>query len=150
MIVVVATGAVVLLVLIGTIEARESARQLAELTTFTRIQPMGAGLSALGLAASALVYLALGWWLHTDRPAMRLGAIVGTAAGLVGGSIRAWLIADPVRDAISRYANAPESFVVAVLMIFVALAVLVSAVGGAAMAFAGVRVSRSWPNRPRP
>ena len=142
-------GAAAILVLIGTFEALESSRQLAELTTFTRIQPAGAGLSALGLAASALIYLALGWWLHTDSPAIRLGAIVGTAAGLIGGSIRAWLIADPVRDAISRYADVPEWFVMAVLVVFVTLAVLVSAAGGAAMAFLGVIASRSWPNRPR-
>ena len=150
MIAVVATGAVVLLVVIGTIEARESARQLAELTTFTRIQPAGAGLSALGLAASALIYLALGWWVRDDRRALRLGLAVGTAAGLIGGGIRAWLIADPVRDAISRYADVPDWFVMIVLIVFVMLAVLVSAAGGAAMAFAGMIVSRSWPNRPRP
>ena len=150
MIAVVGVGAAALLVLIGTFEALESSRQLAELTTFTRIQPAGAGLSALGLAASALIYVALGWWLRADRPAIRLGAIVGAAAGLSGGSIRAWLIADPVRDAMSRYADAPEWVVVAVLVVFVVLSILVSAAGGAALAFAGVRLSRPSPHRPRP
>ena len=146
----VACGAVALLVAIGTAEARESARQLAELTSFSHLQPAGAGLSALGIAASALIYLALGWWLRDDRRAVRLGAIVGLAAGLIGGSIRAWLIADPVRDAIGSYADVPEWFVWIVLIVFVVLAVLVSAAGGAALAFAGVRVSRSSRNRPRP
>jgi hypothetical protein len=145
-----ACGAILLLVAIGTAEARESARQLAELTSFSRLQPAGAGLSALGIAASALVYVALGWWLRDDRRALRLGAIVGIAAGLIGGSIRAWLIADPVRDAIASYADVPEWFVWVVLIAFVVLAVLVSAAGGAALAFAGVRVSRSSRNRPRP
>ncbi len=147
---VVACGAVALLVVIGTVEARESAQQLAELTSFTRLQPAGAGLSALGIAASALVYLALGWWLRDDRRALRLGLIVGVAAGLIGGTIRAWLIADAVRDAIASYADVPEGFVVIVLIVFVALSVLVSAAGGAALVFAGVRVSRSSRTRPRP
>ena len=145
-----ACGVIVLLVAIGTVEARESARQLAELTSFSHLQPAGAGLSALGIAASALVYLALGWWLRDDRRALRLGVIVGVAAGLIGGSIRAWLIADPVRDAIASYADVPEWFLWVVLIAFVVLAVLVSAAGGAALAFAGVRVSRSSRNRPRP
>jgi hypothetical protein len=147
---VVASGAVALLVVIGTLEARESARQLAELTTFTRLQPAGAGLTALGIAASALVYLALGWWLRDDRRAFRLGLIVGVGAGLIGGSIRAWLIADAVRDAIARYADVPEWFVTIVLVVFVAFSVLVSAASGAAVAFAGVRLSRSSRSRPRP
>ena len=147
---VVAGGAVVLLVAIGSVEARESARQLAELTSFTRIQPAGAGLSALGIAASVLSYIALGWWLRDDRRALRLGLAVGVAAGLIGGSIRAWLIADAVRDAIARYADVPDWFVMLVLIVFVTLSVVVSAAGGAALAFAGVRLSRSSRNRPRP
>jgi hypothetical protein len=148
--VVVACGAVVLLVVVGTVEARESARQLAELTSFAHIQPAGAGLSALGIGASAAVYLALGRWLRDDRRALRTGLAVGVAAGLIGGGIRAWLIADAVRDAITRYADVPEWFVIVVLVVFVALAVLVSAAGGAAIAFAGAILSRSSRNRPRP
>lgn len=145
-----AGGAIVLLVAIGTAEARESARQLAELTSFSHLQPAGAGLSALGTAASSLVYLALGWRLHDDRRALRVGVIVGVAAGLIGGSLRAWLIAEPVRDAIASYADVPEWFVWSVLTVFVVLAVLISAAAGAALAFAGVRISRSSRNRPRP
>ena len=146
----VACAAVALLVVIGTVEARESARQLAELTSFTRLQPAGAGLSAFGIAASAAVYGVLGWWLRDDRGALRLGLVIGIAAGLIGGTIRAWLIADAVRDAITRYADVPDWFVVMVLIVFVALSVLVSAAGGAALAFAGVRLSRPSRNRPRP
>jgi hypothetical protein len=147
---IVAIGVAVLLVAIGTLEARESARQLAELTSFTHIQPAGAGLSALGVALSAALYVAMGWWVREDRRALRLGLAVGVAAGLVGGSIRAWLIADAVRDAIARFAEVPDWFVSIVLIVFVALSLLVSAAGGAALAFAGVRLSRSSRNRPRP
>jgi hypothetical protein len=135
-------------VLIGTLEARESARQLAELASPTRLQPVGAGLTAAGTAASAAVYVVLGWWVGDDRSALRVGAGVGAAAGIVGGSIRAWLIADPVRDAIGRYVAAPDSFAVAALGLFVALCVVVSAGAGAALAFGGVRLSRLARSRP--
>ena len=142
-------GGVAALVVIGTLEAAESARQLAELTGFSQLRPAGAGLTALGIVASSLIYVGLGWWLGDDRRALRVGAIVGVAAGCIGGSIRAWLIADAVRDAISRYAGVPELFVVIVLVVFVTLSVLVSAAAGAALAFAGVRVNRSLRNRPQ-
>jgi hypothetical protein len=145
-----ASFAVGLLAAIGTIEANESARQLADLARVDRLQPAGAGLTALGFAASAAVYVGLGWWIRSDRDAVRIGAIVGVASGVVGGSIRAWLIADAVRDAIGRYAAVPEWFVLTVLVVFVALSVVVSAVGGAALAYAGARVTRSSRNRPRP
>jgi hypothetical protein len=143
-------GGIAALVVVGTFEAAESARQLAELTGFSQLRPAGAGLTALGILASSLIYLALGWWLAHDRRALLDGAIVGVAAGLIGGSIRAALIADAVRDAISRYAEVPEWFIVSVLVVFVAMSALVSAAAGAALAFAGVRLSRSWGRRPRP
>jgi hypothetical protein len=146
----VAIGAALLLVAIGTVEAFESARQLSKITRFDRLQPAGAGLSALGLVASAAVYVGLGWWIRADRTALRLGAIVGLAAGLVGGSIRAWLIAGVVRDAVSRYVAAAEWFVLAVLVVFVAVSVVVSGIGGAALAFLGARISRASRSRPRP
>jgi hypothetical protein len=146
---VVAIGCIAALVVIGTFEAAESARQLADLTGFSQLRPTGAGLTAVGVLASSLIYLALGWWLSDDGRALRIGASVGLAAGLIGGSIRAWLIADVVRDAIGRYAAVPEWFVVMVLVVFVALSALVAAAAGAAIAFAGVRVSRSSRSRPR-
>jgi hypothetical protein len=143
-------GAALLLVVIGTFEALESARQLAQVTSFTRLQPAGAGLTALGLVASAAVYLGLGWWRPADAAALRLGASVGLAAGLVGGGIRALLIADIVREAVSRYVTAAEWLVPAVLVVFVILSVAASVIGGAAIAFVGARLSRASRSRPRP
>jgi hypothetical protein len=70
-------------------------------------------------------------------------------AGLVGGAIRATLIADAVRAIVARYADLPEWFIPAVLAVFVVLEVIVSAVGGAALAFAGVRIARAARTRPR-
>ena len=138
----VVAGAATALVIIGTLEARESARQLAEVAGRVRLEPSGAGLTAIGLAASVSVYLALGGWSGADRDAFRVGAVTGALSGLAGGAIRAGLIADAVRDAIARYAAVPEWFVWVVLVVFVALCVVVSAAGGAACAFAGVRLVR--------
>jgi hypothetical protein len=136
-----------LLVIVGTIEAGESARQLSEIAGRPRLQPAGAGLTALGLALSGLIYLALGGWAGTDRAAVRLGALTGVVAGLAGGSVRALLIAGPVGDIVDRYAAVPEWFVPAVLIVFVALAAVVSAAGGAVLAFAGVRIRRRRDER---
>jgi hypothetical protein len=138
-----------LLVIVGTLEANESARQLSDIAGRPRLQPAGAGLTALGLAASSAVYLALGWWAGADRDAWRLGALTGIVAGLVGGTVRAFLIAGPVGDIVERYAAVPEWFVPAVLVIFVALAAVVSATGGAVLAFAGVRIRRSRSSEER-
>ena len=136
----VAIAASLALIVIGTLEAAESARQIAELTSLTRIRPNGAGLSALGLAASAAIYVALGWWLRDDRAAVRTGALVGLVAGVVGGSLRALLIADAVREAIARNAVVPEWFVGAVLVAFVVVSAVVTVVGGATLTFAGSRL----------
>lgn len=141
-------AALLALVAIGTFEARESARQLADLPNVTRLQPAGAGLTTVGIALSAAVYIALGWWLRDDRLSLRAGATVGAGAGLFGGAIRAALIAEPVGIAVSRFAAVPEWFVPAVLVMFVALSVLVSAIGGAALTFLGVRLTRSSRRRP--
>jgi len=136
----VAISAAIALIVIGTLEAAESARQIAELTSLSRIRPNGAGLSALGVAASAGIFIALGWWLHEDRAALRMGALVGFVAGVVGGSLRATLIAGAVRGAIARNAVVPEWFVAAVLIVFVVVSALVTIAGGAALAFAGSRL----------
>ncbi len=132
-----------LLVIVGSLEAGESARQLSEIAGRPRLQASGAGLTALGLIASSLVYLALGWWAGADRAAVRLGALTGVVAGLAGGTVRAIFIAGPVRDIVDRYAAVPDWFVPAVLIVFVGLAAVVSAAGGAVLAFAGVRIRRS-------
>ena len=131
-----------LLIAIGTLEAAESARQLAEVTDLRRIRPTGAGLTGLGFAASSLVYLALGWWLAEGRGAVRLGALVGLVAGLVGGTLRALLIADSVREAIARNAVVPEWFAAAVLAVFVAGSALAAIIGGATLTWAGARLGR--------
>jgi len=140
--------ATVALVLIGALEARESAREIADLTGPLRLTASGAGLTSLGLAASVLVYVLLGWRAHDDGRALRIGAIVGVAAGLIGGTVRAAMINDALVDAVGRYVAVPEWFVPVALAGFVLLSAVVSAIGGAAVAFAGVRISRSARSRP--
>jgi hypothetical protein len=68
--------------------------------------------------------------------------VTGVVAGAVGGTIRALLIADTLASIVARYAAVPGWFIGVVLAVFVALATLVSAGAGAALAFAGVRLSR--------
>jgi len=146
-------AAATLLILIGTLEAAESARQLTELTDLRRIRPNGAGLTGLGFAASALIYLVLGWWLADGRAALRLGALVGLGAGVVGGTLRAMLVADAVREAITRNAVVPDWSAGAVLGAFVAGSALASITGGAALGWAGSRArgpSRAGRTPPRP
>jgi len=140
--------ATIVLVLIGTLEARESAREIADLSGPLHITASGAGLTGLGFAASVIVYLALGWRAAEDGRALRGGALTGVLAGLVGGALRAAIISDALRDAVGRYAAVPDWFFTGVLAGFVVLAVLVSAAGGAAVAFAGVRISKASRTRP--
>jgi hypothetical protein len=140
--------AAIALVLIGALEARESAREIAELTGPLRLTASGAGLTSLGLAASVLIYVVLGWRAGDDGRALRAGAIVGVAAGLIGGTVRAAIISGALGDAVDRYVDVPEWFVPAALAAFVVLSAVVSAIGGAAVAFAGVRISRSARSRP--
>ena len=142
------SAAVGILVLIGALEARASALQLAELGARARISPEGAGASALGLVASAAVYLALGGWLRSDRDALRMGALTGGLAGLIGGGLRAWIIAGAVRDAVDRYAAMPEWFVPVALVVYVAFALIVGAVAGAALALVGARARAAWTRPP--
>jgi hypothetical protein len=133
--------ATVALIVIGTLEAGESARQLADLGRGP-IAPAGAGITAAGLLASSLVYLGLGWWLREDRAAIRMGLLTGILSGAVGGTIRALLIADALRLIVARYAAVPDWFIAVTLGVFVALSTVVSAAGGAALAFVGVRFRR--------
>jgi hypothetical protein len=133
--------ATVALIVIGTLEAGESARQLADLGRGP-IAPEGAGVTAAGLLASCLVYLALGWWLREDRAAIRMGLLTGILSGAVGGTIRALLIADALRLIVARYAAVPDWFIAVALGVFVALSTVVSAAGGAALAFGGVRLAK--------
>jgi len=130
------------LVLIGAVEALESARQIAENVGPLRLGPSGLGLSGLGVLASCAAYLWLGWHIARDRAALRAGAITGFLAGMIGGTVRAVIIADVVADAVARYATVPLWFVPLVLAVFVVGATVVSAVAGAALAFLGVRLER--------
>ena len=136
------------LVLIGTLEAMESARQIEETTGPLRLRPGGVGLTALGLVASAAVYLGVGWLARSEHVAVRAGLLVGGIAGLTGGVIRATLIAPAVSDIVARYAVVPEWFLVVVMGVFVAGCVAVSLVAGAALAFVGSRFSRGGRSRP--
>jgi len=81
---------VVLLVAIGTIEAGESARQLADQPGQGRptLAPGGAALTVFGLVLSLAVYGILGWVVARDRGTERFavwtGVVVGIFAGLIG------------------------------------------------------------------
>jgi hypothetical protein len=137
------------LVAIGTIEARVSAEQLAATAGRPRLETAGVLLTAAGVLASAVVYLVLGHLASDDRAALRVGVAVGALAGLIGGSVRALIISGSVTDLVARYAAVPEWFVVSALAVFVALSCVACAVGGGALAWTGRRVSRAVRSRPR-
>src|SRR6185312_2055109 len=113
------------------------ARQIEETTGPLRLRPGGVGLTALGLVASAAVYLALGWLARSERDAMRTGLLVGGIAGVVGGVIRATLIAPAVSDIVARYAVVPDWFLVVVMGVFVVGCFVVSVAAGAVLALVG-------------
>ena len=140
--------ATVLLVAIGAIEARVSAQQLAETVGPPRLESAGVMLTAAGLLASTVVYLVLGHLADDDRAALRSGALTGALAGLVGGTLRAFIIDGPVADLVARYAAVPDWFVPGALAVFVALSCVGSAVGGGALAWTGRRLSRAGRSRP--
>ena len=140
--------ATVLLVAIGSIEARVSAQQLAETVGPPRLESAGVMLTAAGLLASTVVYLVLGHLAQDDRAAVRAGALTGALAGLVGGTVRALIIDGPVADLVARYAAVPDWFVPGALAVFVALSCVGSAVGGGVLAWTGRRLSRAARSRP--
>jgi hypothetical protein len=105
-------------------------------------------LTAGGLLASAAIFLVLGRLARADREALRVGAITGALAGLIGGAVRALIISGPVGELIARYAAVPEWFVPAVLAAFVVLSCVASGVGGGALAWTGRRLSRAARSRP--
>ncbi len=140
--------ATVLLIAIGAIEARVSAQQLAETVGPPRLESAGVMLTAAGLLASTVVYLVLGHLADDDRAALRSGALTGALAGLIGGTLRAFIIDGPVADLVARYAAVPDWFVPGALAVFVALSCVGSAVGGGALAWTGRRLSRAGRSRP--
>jgi len=140
--------ATLLLIAIGTIEARVSAQQIAESVGRPRLESAGVMLTAAGLLASTLIYLVLGHLATDDRAALRAGVLTGVLAGLVGGTLRALVISGPVGDLVARYAAVPDWFIAVALGIFVAVSCVASAVGGGAMAWTGRRISRAARSRP--
>ena len=140
--------ATILLIAIGTVEARVSAQQLAETVGRPRLEGAGVLLTAAGLLASTVVYLVLGHLADDDRAAVRSGAVTGALAGLIGGALRAFIISGPVADLVTRYTAVPDLFVTLALAAFVGLACVGSAVGGGALAWTGRRLSRAVRSRP--
>jgi hypothetical protein len=140
--------ATAVLIVIGAIEARVSAQQIAESVGRPRLESAGVMLTAVGLLASTVSYLVLGHLSADDRAAMRTGVITGLLAGLVGGALRAFIISGAVADLVARYAAVPDWFIAVALGIFVILSCVASAVGGGAIAWTGRRISRAARSRP--
>lgn len=140
--------AIVVLIAVGAVEAGVSAQQLAESAGRPRLEGAGLTLTAAGLLTSAVVYTVLGYLAADDRGALRAGAFTGAFAGLVGGTVRAFIISGPVADLVARFVAVPEWFVPAALAVFVGLSCAASVVGGAALAWTGRRLSRAARSRP--
>lgn len=141
--------AILLLVAIGALEASVSAQQLAEAVGRPRLEESGVTLTAAGLLASAVIYLVLGHFALDDGAALRVGALTGALTGLIGGTLRAFIISSAVADLVMRYAAVPDWFVTLALGMFVALSCATSAVGGGAIAWTGRRLSRAARSRPQ-
>jgi hypothetical protein len=146
--------AVVLLVAIGTAEATDSARQLANQPFRGRpsLAPGGAALTFVGLLLSVAVYAALCWYLSrlgsSERDAVSKGAVVGIFAGLIGGTVRAALVRDYLASTVGRF-GLPEEFTSWTLAVFVALSIVASAAGGGAITWLSFRSARKRSPRPR-
>jgi hypothetical protein len=145
--------AIVGLVVIGTAEALISNDQLAQLPARGRpgFSAEGAALTVLGIALSVAVYAALGLLLARDgareSSALTTGMAVGAGAGLVGGTIRAYLIRDYLGGVLAGYGLA--DLLVVTLAVFVALSVGVSTAAGASLTWLSFRGWRRLP-RSRP
>ena len=143
--------AVVALVAIGTAEAWVSNDQLSQLPGRGRPALSGGGalLTIVGIALSAAVYAGFGLLLARDgvggSAALGLGMAVGAAAGLIGGTIRAYLVRDYLGDVLAGYGLA--DLLIVTLALFVALSVLVSASAGASLTWLGLRSGRRPPTR---
>jgi hypothetical protein len=140
--------AAALLIVIGAIEARVSAEQIAESVGRPRLESAGVMLTAAGLLASTVIYLVLGLLTTNDRAALRTGVVTGVLAGLVGGALRALIISGAVAALVARYAAVPDWFISVALGVFVVLSCVASAVGGGAIAWTGRRISRAVRSRP--
>ena len=140
--------ATALLTVIGAIEARVSAQQIAESVGRPRLESAGVMLTASGLLASTVIYLVLGHLATNDGAAIRSGVLTGMLAGLAGGALRALIISGAVADLVARYAVVPDWFITVALGVFVVLSCVASAVGGGAIAWTGRRISRAARSRP--
>jgi hypothetical protein len=145
--------AVAALVTIGTAEALASNAQLAELPGRGRPALSGGGavLTLVGAALSIAVYVALGILLARsgapESAAIPIGLGVGAVSGLVGGTIRAYLVSDYVGGVLAGYGLG--QLLVVTLAVFVALSVLTSLAAGAALTWLSFRAARRRPT-PRP
>lgn len=145
--------AVVLLVAIGTAEAWVSNDQLAQLPGRARpaLSAGGAALTVIGVALSAGVYAAFGWWLarHQARETavLGIGMAIGAGSGLIGGTIRAYLIRGYLGQVLADYGLA--DLLMVTLAVFVALSIVVSVAAGASLIWLGFRGARRRPT-PRP
>jgi hypothetical protein len=141
--------AAMLLIVIGAVEASVSAAQLAASVGGPRLGGAGVAMTAIGLLASATVYLVLGHLATDDEVALRTGALAGAIAGVFGGALRAYIISGAVGELVARYSIVPEWFVPSALAVFVALSCAATVVGGGALAWTGRRLSRAVRSRPR-
>ena len=148
-----ALGAVAALVTIGTAEALASNAQLAELPGRARptLTGGGAALTFVGIALSVAVYVALGVLLARDavpeRRVLWTGMAVGAGAGLIGGTIRAYLVRDYLGGVLAGFGLA--DLLIVTLAVFVALSLAVSVAAGASLTWLSSRAARPVP-RPRP
>ena len=146
--------AVVALVGIGTTDAFVSNDQLSQLPGRARpaLSAGGAALTVLGIALSAIVYATLGLWLARDgaRDAAvpGIGMTVGAGAGLIGGTIRAYLVRDYTGEVLASYGLA--DLLIVTLAVFVALSVAVSVAAGAGLTWLGFQGGRRRPTQPPP
>ena len=148
-------AAVLGLVAIGTAEALESVGQLSDLPGrgLPSVSPRGTVLTGAAFVASVAVYAIVGWSTARaglrERDAVRAGAIVGSLAGLIGGAIRAYLVADYLSYQPARYGFGNEVLWPS-LVVYAVLAIVASAAGGGAITWLSFRLARPRSPRPQP
>jgi hypothetical protein len=146
--------AVVALVGIGTADALVSSDQLSQLPGRARpsLSAGGAALTIVGIALSAIVYVALGLWLAREGArqgaVLGIGTTVGAGAGLIGGTIRAYLVRDYLGDVLAGYGLA--NLLIVTLAVFVALSAVVSLAAGAGLTWLGYQGGRRRPTQRPP
>jgi hypothetical protein len=148
--------AIAALVLVGFVEAMESARQLDLLPGRGRpaLTPAGTALSLVGLALSCGVYLLLGAAIartsSVERDSVATGVLTGVGAGLLGGTVRAIAVSGYVGVVVVEGFGFPLAFLIAALAAFVLLSTVASAIGGGVLSWLGFRLGRWRSPRPQP